>query len=410
MVLLWLAANICGAQEKDRPAGFGDDFFPILTWDLPQWSEAYFSKAQGLSTLPDCGFNTAAFVRPGHLPTVEKLGLRCIIAPKEFPITWRTLSDQQIEAVVKKLVDEAGGSKSVAGFFLADEPGAPDFPALAKAVEAVKKLAPGRLAYINLFPDYATLGAPDISQLGTATYHEYLEKYVAVVHPQFISYDNYRIPYSMDQRDPATAASYYSNLLEVRRVAMEHHLPFWNIVASVQLLPNIPPPSVQSMLLQAYTTLCAGASGLTWYTYCNAGYLYGPIDKAGHRSATWSALKMVNEQVKLLGPMLRKLDSTGVYFTEPLPASGLAKLPGKWVREAKCATPLMIGEFAGADGAEYAMVVNLSLTQTAMFTLTFPEARPAVQVVSPVDGSMCPMAADHSYWLTPGQGVLLNLK
>ena len=89
----------------------------------------------------------------------------------------------------------------------------PDFPALDKAVAAVRTFAPGKLAYINLFPDYATLGAPDLSQLGAATYTEYLEQYVAQVHPQFISYDNYRIQYSLDQAKPQIAASYYKNLL-----------------------------------------------------------------------------------------------------------------------------------------------------------------------------------------------------
>src|SRR6185437_1874987 len=100
---------------------------------------------------------------------------------------------------------------------LADEPGEPDFEALGKAVAAVKKLAPGKLAYINLFPDYATLGAPDLSQLGTGSYTDYLERFVSEVKPQLISYDNYRIQFSLDQARPETAASHYANLLEVRR-------------------------------------------------------------------------------------------------------------------------------------------------------------------------------------------------
>ena len=37
----------------------------------------------------------------------------------------------------------------------------------------------GKLAHINLYPNYATLGAPDRSQLGAPTYTEYLERFVA---------------------------------------------------------------------------------------------------------------------------------------------------------------------------------------------------------------------------------------
>ena len=73
------------------------------------------------------------------------------------------------------------------------------------------------------------MGAPDISQLGTKTYPEYLEKFVAEVHPQFLSYDNYRIPYSFDQKDPAVAASYYSNLLAVRRVGSLPESPLFGL-------------------------------------------------------------------------------------------------------------------------------------------------------------------------------------
>ena len=52
-------------------------------------------------------------------------------------------------------------------------------PALAKAVAAVKRFAPGKLAYINLYPNYATIGAPNLSQLGTDSYADYLERFIA---------------------------------------------------------------------------------------------------------------------------------------------------------------------------------------------------------------------------------------
>ncbi len=83
---------------------------------------------------------------------------------------WREMNDEEIDQTVKQMVEAAGNNPAVLGYFIMDEPGAPAFPALAKAVAAVKKYAPGKLAYINLFPSYATVGAPDKSQLGTATY------------------------------------------------------------------------------------------------------------------------------------------------------------------------------------------------------------------------------------------------
>ena len=148
LVTLLALPNIAPAQTTN-PQRLAFEFpageFPILSWDLPHWSDTAFSSAEhGLGSLKQCRFNTAAFVRPHHLAEAQKLGLWCILAPQDFPVPWRKLSDEQIESTVKQLVDSAGGNNVVIGYFLADEPGAPDFPALAKAVAAVKRLAPGK--------------------------------------------------------------------------------------------------------------------------------------------------------------------------------------------------------------------------------------------------------------------------
>ena len=175
----------------------------------------------------------------------------------------------------------AGKSPAIKGYFIMDEPGVADFPALGKAVAAVKKYAPGKLAYINLFPNYATLGAPDMSQLGTSNYTEYLERFVAEVKPQVISYDNYMVQFSDDLKNTGKAASYYHNLLEVRRVAQKHQLPCLNIVSANQIRPHTPIPSPANLQFQAYTTLAAGYRGVTWYNYYGPGYKYTPIDPVG---------------------------------------------------------------------------------------------------------------------------------
>ncbi|HZZ43521.1 MAG TPA: hypothetical protein VFE58_11335 [Tepidisphaeraceae bacterium] len=395
-----------GEAEK---ASLPDGYFSVMSWDLPMWSSKDFASSDhGVGSLKDCGFNTVGFARPEHLAEVEKLGMKCILAPQAFPTAWRKMSDEEIFKAVKGLVEEGEKSSAVVGYFLADEPGEPDFAGLRKAVAAVKKLAPGKLAYINLFPNYATLGAADISQLGTATYEEYLEKYVSEVKPQFISYDNYQVQHSLDQANGGIAGSYYQNLMTVRKVAMEHGLPWWQIVASSQITPQITPPSPANLLLQAYTTMAAGAKGLTWYTYLSPGYLYAPIEKSGAHGVSWSYLKMVNEQVEVIGKMIEPMKSVGAYFSGAKPAGDLAGLPGKYVTGVECATPLMVGEFEGSGGEKCVMVVNLSLKESAKFKIAV-KGGGEVKQVSPVDGSVGAMEGGDSLWLTAGQGVLLKL-
>jgi hypothetical protein len=401
----------CRAPTQAGPATTppwlaSEEFFPILPWELGK-QDKLGDPRQGIQTLADCGFTTVAFVRPKQLAICDRLGMKAIVCPEKWQIKWRELSDQQIFDTVQNLVRECGDSPAVIGFFLKDEPGVGDFPALGKAVAAVKKLAPGKLAYINLFPDYATLGAPDLSQLGTESYSEYLEQYIKQVQPQFISYDNYQVQYSGDLKDPKRVSSYYRNLLDVRRIAQKYDLPFWNIVSSNQIRPTTTVPSPANLLLQAYTTLAAGGKGLTWYTYYEKGYHYGPIDNAGNRGPTWSYLKMVNDQVKVIGPRMARLTSTGVYFSSP-PVEGLPNLPGDVISRVTGPTPMMLGEFRDANGEKWVMVVNLSLEESAKFTLTALQSQTRISAISPVDGSVSAIDPDNSMWLPAGQGVLLK--
>ena len=389
-------------------------FFPILPWDpLHGWREE-IERDNALEGIAECNFTMAGFVKPGDLSACEQLGLKALVfgTSGRGPLSrkeWATLSDEEIRVFVRTMVADAGDSDAILGYYLVDEPGASLFPKLAVGVAAVREHAPGKLAYINLFPGYATIGAPDTSQLQAESYAEYLERFVAEVRPQILSYDNYRVQYSNDLQDPARAAQYYLDLLEVRRVALQHNLPFWNIVSSNQIRPFTTIPSPENLHFQAYTTLAAGGRGVTWYTYNARGYGYAPIDREGNRTMTWQYLQMVNRQLKTLGPLMNRLRSTGVYFTDPPPAPSLPTLPGELVEAAESDTPLMIGEFVSHTGGPFAMAVNLSLERSVRIRLALANADSLGHVVSAEDGSMLPMEEGNAYWLTAGQGILISL-
>ena len=405
-------------SSLDRADFLKADFFPILPWDpYHGWSVPLIEgRKAGLESIAACNFNMAGFVLPKDLPRCRKLGLGAIVLPSEAAFTnlqyifeWKKLSDVEIDRRVKHMIAAAGSNPAIKGYFITDEPGVSDFPALAKAVAAVKKYAPGKLAYINLFPDYATLGAPDISQLGTSNYTEYLERFVQEVNPQVISYDNYRVQQSIDLKDSTVAASYYANMLAIRRVALAHNLPYLNIVASCQLQRSSPIPSPANLLFQAFTTLAAGYRGVTWYTYFGDFYPYAPLAKSGEKTPTWAWLQEVNRQVATLAPVMSRLASTGVYFSDPPPAGKLPLLPGNLVESVTCPCPVMVGEFKHQNGRAYAMVVNLSLEKSAAFTLKTKSSEEPISIVSAMDGSISPFNYKDGLWLTAGQGVLLVL-
>jgi len=420
----WFALLLATCAFGDTGSRFasGDitspNFFPILPWDpYHGWSRPFIEhQPNGLESIADCNFNLAGFVQPRDLRRCEKLHLGAIVLPADDDTTspsyrreWKQLSDEQIERRIRQVIRAAGRSPAIKGYYLMDEPGVVDFPALGKAVAAVRKYAPGKLAYINLFPDYATLGAPDRSQLGTSNYTEYLERFVAEVNPQVISYDNYMVQFSDDLQNTAKAARYYRNLLAVRRVAQKHQLPCLHIVSANQIRPQTPIPSPANLQFQAYTTLAAGYRGVTWYNYYGPGYKYTAIDAEGRKTPTWIYLRDINSQIAALAPVMSRLASTGVFFSAPAPVANLPLLPGDLVEAVSCPTPVMVGEFKHANGEAYVMIVNLSLERSAKFTLSTRQPVDYIRIVSAVDGSLSVFDVKNGLWLVAGQGVLLAL-
>jgi hypothetical protein len=424
--LVWiLSTSECNAQCRNR-SFIGSDincsFFPVLCWDSQRgWGKLTVERKHGLESIKECNFTIAGFLQhTKDIRRCDKLNIQTLVFGDTDTTTfsywnrmWADLTDEEIDQKIRKMVERTSRYKSVTGYFLCDEPGASVFPQLAKAVECVKKYAPDKLAYINLFPDYATLGAPNLSQLETYSYEEYLDRFLAEVKPQFISYDNYMVEASVDMSGDSVSKSrsYYENLLMIRQKAIENGLPFWNIVASNQINPSYSIPSPTNMLFQAYTTLAAGGRGVSWFTY----YLppkwfdYAPINRAEEKTQTWYYLEEVNRQISVLGPTMNRLLSTGVYFTSPAPFVELPELPGKLVKEVRAEVPVMVGEFKSYDRKDYVMVVNLSLQKSVRFEILLQEAGRQIKLCNTAGGELVTLNT-NAYWLVAGQGALLKLE
>ena len=124
---------------------------------------------------------------------------------------------------------------------------------------------------------------------------------------------------------------------------------------------------------------------------------------------TWNYLHEINRQIAMLAPVLSKLSSTGIFFTEPAPVAGLPLLPGALVESVTSNTPMMVGEFTGQNGERYAMLVNLSLERSANFQFRTRITDGVMDEVSAVDGQLREYkAGKDGFWLTGGEGVLVK--
>jgi hypothetical protein len=387
------------------------EFYPILPWD-PQhgWDGGIPFRGQGLASISESHFGLAGFVSGADLPLCAQLGLGAILydhALNPNRIKWNDLSEQQIDDFVRRWVNEVGDSPAVYGYYIKDEPGANEFPGLARAVAALARHAPGKIAYINLFPNYATLGADDLSQLQTVTYEKYLDRFCREVKPPFVSYDNYQVQFSMDLQDSQHASSYFINLLQVRAAAQKYNLPWRQIVSSNQIRPHTTIPSPANLLFQAYTSLAAGASCVDWYTYYQGGYAYAPVDSHDERTQTWYYLAEVNRQLQLVGPEVSKLRSLAVYlYHYDIP--GFPALPSELEELIDSTEPLMVGMFGGQDGLRYGLIVNMSLSRSARIIFKLPKAEGRLKQFSTATGRFMPCSTAQPLWLVAGQGILLR--
>src|SRR5438874_11281072 len=134
IIALLMLALVCesGFAQTTKPAG--EDFFPILPWELGKEKQKLLSEdGHGIDSLRECGFRTAAFVTEDQLPHCEQAGVRALVCLPDHKVDWRELSDDQIVARVEKLVGNSATNPAVLGYFLMDEPGVKFFPALGKA-------------------------------------------------------------------------------------------------------------------------------------------------------------------------------------------------------------------------------------------------------------------------------------
>jgi hypothetical protein len=365
-----------------------------MAWNGVPSDAAVFQKMR------ECGLTVAGFVSPKELDLCHAAGLKAIVQdPRASNYDWRNVDEAAARRNIASLVAEIGKHPAVYGFYLRDEPSANLFPGLATVSDLIREQAPGKWPYVNLFPNYASP-----QQLGTATYVEHLERFIATCRPTELSYDHYAL---MD--DGTLRNGYWQNLEQIRSAAKKHGLPFWNIVLTVAHF-NYREPTDADIRFQVFSTLAYGGRGLAYFTYFApevGNYRGAPIDQFGHPTPAWDRLRNVNLQVGRLAPVLLQLSSDAVYHFGEVPE--LAHGPGgKSLIESVGDAPFLVGDFTHRDGSRHAMIVNKDLTRSRHCAPRFRTPPRQAQMVSPYTGQTINYSGEQT-WLAPGQGVLLKL-
>jgi Beta-galactosidase len=273
------------------------------------------------------------------------------------------------------------------GYSVVDEPSASQFPVLRKTVDALRAARPGKLAYINLFPDYASP-----AQLGTKTYDEHVARFMSDVNPDVLSMDHYPIfKPDADGRD-----NYCRNLEVMRRESLKGGIPFWNFFNTMPYGPHTDPTEAQ-LRWQIFTSLAYGAKGVMYFCYWTPRGHEFPKGGAilttdGRRTRHYDEAKRINAGLKNLGPTLMKLTSTYVHRVKPKGATpdALKESPVRQLSDGD----YLVGVFRHADGRRAVLLNNYHFAYSAWPTVEFDVDSAQVVEVSPKTGREEPVRDD----------------
>jgi hypothetical protein len=291
-------------------------------------------------------------------------------------------------------------------YYVIDEPAAATFPALGKLVPHLRERDPAHMAYVNLFPTYATN-----EQLGTkgdavAAYNEYLRSFIDTVKPDLLSWDHYQFMKGGD------TAQYFLNLSLVREAAQRAKIPFLNIVQAASWQPGVRVPNADEERYLVYTTLAYGAQGISYYVYTSPGHEGGIATADGKPTPIYPALRSLNREFVAIARELQPLHSLGVYHTNMTEAGCLPLPADETFRTEPAARPgdkrgLLMGCFGGGEKPAYVLVVNLDYKRPVQSTVVAPSGLEAFDATAGKWSAVGGKRADLR--LEPGGGKLLRL-
>lgn len=361
-----------GALDPSAPR-FVQDRFAVGFWVAPRTDDdlegryreiaaANFNLVIGL-----CG-DRAPRPAAEQLAMCERHGLRALVA---------------VDGVAPERLPEG---PACWGYLLADEPATSGFPALAAQVATLRRARPGRLAYVNLFPDYATT-----AQLGAPDYAGYLSRFVEEVHPDVLSMDHY--PLFRPDRDGRDG--YRRNLEAMRRASLAAGVPFWNFFNAMPYGPHTDPTEAQ-MRWQVSTSVAYGAKGVMYFCYWTPRGEEFPKGGAiltadGRRTRHYDEATRINAVLRNLGPVLMRLTSTRV---ERLQSQGPAAARGGGLVRSLADGDFLSGEFRHADGRRAVFLVNQHFAFAGWPTVEFAVEAGRVAEVDPKTGREVPLRDD----------------
>jgi hypothetical protein len=374
---------------------FIQDRFALGFWvDPPAGADmeeryAEIARANFTFTLGVFGATTSESIAR-QLAYSEKYGLKAVVSMAGLP------------------AEKLPTNSACWGYYVADEPAPDSFPGLRNHVDAIHKVRPGKLAFINMYPNLV-----GTNYIGNQPYPAFIKQFIAEVRPDVLSMDHY--PHFLPNADGR--ANYCENLDVMRAQSLAAGIPFWNFFNTMPYGDHSDPTEAQ-LRWQIYTSIAYGAKGVMYFCYWTPPGAEFPkggaiISRQGKPTRHYDEARRINAAIKNLGPTLMKLTNTAVLHvgTENDAAVLLKGTPLRSI------TPgdYLVGVFKHADGRRAVLLNNYHFAYSAWPTVAFDCEASRIHEVSQQDGKEIALEDDSpdmpglQLSLDAGQGRLFLL-
>lgn len=300
------------------------------------------------------------------------------------------------------------------GIDVGDEPSALDFPYYGKVTALTERLFPNQFAYLNLYPNYASVAENSaqqtVNQLGTATYEEHIRQYCENVGLGYLCYDFYMYSLTADRQSTVGVNRAYENLRAASDACRATGRELWIVL---QVNSNRPEEWINEdqLRFQAYSALAFGARVITWACYTGGWWHNQVLDEKGEKTEQYEKLKTVNAELGRMGPAYMRYRNVSTHFigfggnfapagvnARPVPALNTGVFFGLRTAED---TPLLAGQMIARDGSGKQAIFLCNASdpwgdRKTESTVVFFANGANVRILTP-NGELTPEEADGEY-------------
>jgi|LSQX01.1.fsa_nt_gb hypothetical protein len=319
--------------------------FEITYWYGPRGEQ--WNAPDILKNIKDAGMTLALAEEDiesnkARLKDFAEYGLKATVY--DFRIGKALEEGADSERLIREFCEDYREYPAFHSIHIIDEPHSSKFKKLAEIVRIIKKVAPDKEAYINLFPNYAS---PE--QLGNETYEEHVNQFVEIVQPPILSYDHYHFLKSNAEPDPEILSSlaserekliyldslktcnrggFFANLEIIRKAALKANIPFMLIVLLVEHggYRNL---TRAEIAYEVWQSMAYGSKRVSYFTYAcpydpSWNFQNACIDNDTKPTQHWYDVQAINHGLIQVGKQLENTVSSGVFHNgKPEPESEL---------------------------------------------------------------------------------------